>query len=160
MHRGRRKFLLDAVAVGGIFQCRYRDDVDIFGQGIAAAGDMIAAGGEVAAACEQQHKSRGFYSASAIQRWKRKVHSTSFSASLMAVAAGKRILSAAPQKHQAPGRESSSGRAKWIAESPEAFRLPRGEAVSESRVNPALRQDSMRASFDGLEFRSAMALKV
>src|SRR5260370_16676411 len=89
------------------------------------------------------------------------IHSRSFSASLIAVATGRRILSATPQSHQVPDwAGSDSGRAKWMAESPEAFRLPSGEDASASRVNPTLRQISISASFYGFEFSSPIAPKV
>src|SRR6267143_75664 len=74
----------------------------------------------------------------------------------MAVEEGTRTLSAAPQNHHAPGcAGSDSGRAKWMAESPEALRLPSGEFSSEFKVKPALRQISTSVSCEDLELSSA-----
>ena len=59
MHGGGGELLLDAVGIGGVFERGDGDDVDAFGEGVASAGYMIAAGAKVAADGQQkpQHKS-------------------------------------------------------------------------------------------------------
>jgi len=53
---GGSEFLLDAIAVGGVFERGDGDDVDAFREGVAAAGDVIAASAKVAADCQLNPK--------------------------------------------------------------------------------------------------------
>jgi len=50
--------------------------------------------------------------------------------------------------------------AKWMAESPEALRLPSGEFFIGVQGEPALRQISASVSREDLELSSAMAANV
>src|SRR5260370_2562726 len=57
-HYGGGEFLLDAIAVGVVFKGGNGDDVNRFWERIRAVGNVVAASGQIAAACQPKRKSR------------------------------------------------------------------------------------------------------
>src|SRR5260370_13651887 len=57
-HYGGGEFLVGAIAVGVVFEGGNGDDVNRFWVRIRGAGNVVAASGKIAAACQQKRKSR------------------------------------------------------------------------------------------------------